>query len=216
MDGGALAALFSLVKMDGDGLSYRQNETYAAVEDIYVTEPGFQEGRTNLPPIAAEGDVDVAVTPDPDRLSNLTTLYAELVSSDPVRNILLRDGPVDGTVVAEQFTFNGGKGGLPILRVTTTGPTAASAMDLARRQTAAFREYIALQQEKAGIRERDRVVVNVLRGATTASLAEGRSFVVPGVAFIALLAVFVGLAFVLYNLRSRRLPDPSDGWRAPD
>ena len=212
-----IAAFFSIVKVSGDSQTYRQSETFSAVEDIYVTERGFVEGRTNLPEVPVPGGRGtVPSTADPDRLAGLTTVYVQLVDSDPVRDILLRDGPVEGVVVAEQFTFDGGRGGLPMIRLTAAGPTAASAIDLAHRQTAAFQEYIASEQERSRIKPEDRVQIEVLRRAASAEVVAGRSFVGAGIAFIAILAVFVAAALILNNIRSRGTPDAGDEWRVPD
>ena len=182
-----------------------------------MTERGFVEGRTNLPEVPVPGGRGtVPSTADPDRLAGLTTVYVQLVNSDPVRDILLRDGPVEGVVVAEQFTFDGGRGGLPMIRLTAAGPTAASAIDLAHRQTAAFQEYIASEQERSRIKPEDRVQIEVLRRAASAEVVAGRSFVGAGIAFIAILAVFVAAALILNNIRSRGTPDAGDEWRVPD
>lgn len=203
------AAFFSFVKIDGDGLSYRQSESYSAYQDVYVTERGFAEGRATIgDPEAATPDA--AVISDPDRLIGLTTLYAQLVDSDPVREIMLRDGPIEGAVFAEQFTANSGRAGLPILRITAFAPTAEAAIDTTLRQSAAFGQFIREEQERNEIRAADRVVLNVLRAPQGAVLEEGRSMTTSGVIFIAIMGATVALALLLDNLRRPRDPQGRD------
>ena len=160
----SLAAFLSFVSVGSDGATYRQAEKWSSFEDLYITERGFPEGRTIVgDPVegaAAEGGI---IFSDLDRLVGLTTVYAELVNSDAVKAIMLREGPIPGEVLAEQFTVSQGRTGLPVLRVTATAPSAPAAVGLAQRQTAAFQEYVSTEQEAAGIKARDRVVINVLQ-----------------------------------------------------
>lgn len=195
-----MAAFLSVVRVSSDGLSYRQSEFYSAEQDLYFTERGFNEGRTRL------GDAELAaaeagVPSDPGRIIDLTTVYVELIDSDPVRELVQRDGPVEGTVFVQQFTVNQGRTGLPAVRLTTTATDPATAVELARRQTAAFREFLVTEQDAAGIAPRDRVVVEVLRAARGAELVEGRSMTSAAVIFVAIMAVFIAAALILNNLR---------------
>ncbi|MGD9570373.1 MAG: hypothetical protein AB7V62_00630 [Thermoleophilia bacterium] len=207
------AAFFSFVKVDGEGLSYRQSETYSAYQDVFVTERGFAEGRATLGDPEAPA-ADEPVTSDPDRLIGLTTLYAQLVDSDPVREIMLQDGPIEGYVVAEQFTANSGRAGLPILRITAFAPTAEAAIDTTLRQSDAFAQFIREEQARNEIPAADRVVLNVLRAPDGALLEEGRSITTPAIVFLAILAATFALALLLNNLRPPRAGDDPQGvWR---
>ena len=110
------AGRVALVRQVGsDGASYRQAETYSAFEDLYVTERGFAEGRTVVGDPSRARPRGRVILSDPERLVGLTTLYAELVNSDAVKAIVLREGPIPGAarraVPREQ-----GRPGLPILR----------------------------------------------------------------------------------------------------
>jgi len=207
-----LAAFLAIVKIDGDGLTYRQSETYSAQEDIYVTERGFPEGRTTIPGVDDTSGESSGEFASPDRLGGLATVYVELVDSDAVHELMLEDGPLAGEVIVDQFTFDSGRGALPALRITAFADSAAGAFERARRQSAAFREYIADQQERVGIPEGQRVVLTVLRQADSAEVVEGRSLTNAVVVFVGILAVFVGLAFVLHNLRTGRRRRDGEPW----
>lgn len=212
-----LAAFVAFVKITPDGLSYRQSETYSAIQDLFVTERGFPEGRTSVgdPLEAQEGQL----ISDPGRLAALTTLYVELVTSDQVRAIMLEDGPINGYVIPLQFTDASGREGLPSLRLTAYSDSPAAAIDLAKRQTEAFQQFIQTEQERAGIAPRDRVILEVLRGAEGATLEQGRSLTQPAIVFIAIMAATIALSLLLNNLRTRgrsRRDAPTWDQLAPD
>src|SRR6185312_14284597 len=96
--GTSLAAL-SLVKVGTDGVSYRQDELYAATTRLLVTQTGVPEGRLygTSPSEAVDPNGPVV---DPGRFNNLAVLYSELATSDPVKILMLRDGPIRGKVIA--------------------------------------------------------------------------------------------------------------------
>lgn len=210
-----LIAFLSFYSVGLDGVSPRQAETHSASEDLYITAPGFVEGRSTIPlvgQVTADGR-PATVLADGSRLSDLTTLYSQLVDSDRVREIARRDGPLDGEVVGDQYVVNNGRTALPVLRITAFADTGPGAIALAARQAAAFQEYMREEQIAAKIKPANRVVLDILRGAEGSTVVEGRSIVVPMVLFIAIMAFTVALAFVLENLRrSKNRPAATAAW----
>jgi capsular polysaccharide biosynthesis protein len=94
------------------------------------------------------------------------------------------------------------------------GESAADAEEMANRAADAFVAYLTEQQVAAEIPEEKRVEVMITSRATPAEVFEGRSLARPIVVFIAVLAGFVGLAFLLDNLRPQREPMRSEN-KAP-
>lgn len=206
------AAFFSFYSIGGDGVTPRQSVTFNAQQDLYITARGFAEGRAAVPVEGQEGasGEEASVLADSDRLTGLTTLYGELIDSDRVREIMEREGPVEGEVVGEQYVLNSGRTALPLLRLTASAPSEQAAVERAQRQAAAFQEFLGEEQIAAGIPPADRVVVEVLRAADSATVVEGRSIVVPMVLFLAVLAFTVALAFVVQNVQGAPAPRRDD------
>ena len=214
-------ALLSLVRIDLSDpgrLEYRQEEQWVSYSTLFVTQQGFPWGRT----IVIEGaraSVDEEVNrlgiklADPGRFSTLAILYSRLADSDPVRAIMLKDGPIEGTIEAAPILASegGGDDALPLISIAAIAPTPAKALNLVKRETAALRQYLALQQRTTRIPEAERVVVSVLKRGTEPELFAGRSTTPAIVTFLAVMIAVLGLAFLLENLRPRRrLPAGED------
>ena len=89
-------AMLSVVRVSSDGLTYRQTELWTSTTRLGVTQKGFPWGRllAQDPPDRDAGAAALGIPlADPNRLNNLTILYAELATSDPVRRLMRRDGP---------------------------------------------------------------------------------------------------------------------------
>src|SRR5688572_23274106 len=103
-------SLLSTVRITNDGIKYRDKELWSSTMRLLVTQSGFPEGRlygqeptppgqdpATTPPVVSQPDFPLV---DPGRFNNLAILYAELATSDPVRQLMRRDGPVRGQIVA--------------------------------------------------------------------------------------------------------------------
>lgn len=206
-------ALLSIVKVDLSDpgqLEYRQEEQWVSYSTLFVTQQGFPWGRTIVTEganatVEAQAEGLRVKLADPGRFSALAILYSRLADSDQVRKIMLQDGPIDGTIEAAPVLTSTSSNGdaLPLISIAAIAPTPGGAVSLAERETAALREYLRRQQDATGIKQQDRVVVNVLKRATKAELYEGRSTTPAIVAFLTVLIATVGLAFLLENLRPR-------------
>src|SRR5262249_32550941 len=137
-------AFLSHVRVNPSGsphLAYRQDETWLTNATLFVTQPRFPWGRSIIArdaetaarkAKAAQNGVEFA---DPSRFSNLAVLYAHLATSDPVRAIMLKQGPLDGEIDAGAVlaSDNSFAAPLPLIRITAIAKTAHLATALVVR-----------------------------------------------------------------------------------
>jgi capsular polysaccharide biosynthesis protein len=189
-------------------------KTWKSDATLFVTQPGFPWGRTviqYLPGNTATGKPSVP-TADPQRLSSLTALYAQLATSDPVapwlKGVERRHEQLTVTAVpAPQYST---PTLLPLLQIEATAPSKARAMALANRASTSFRTWLAQQQATAEIPPAERVVVEPISRADTAQRVGGSGKTLPVIVFLAVLAATIGVIFVLENLRAGNAADAAD------
>ena len=102
--------------------------------------------------------------------------------------------------------WNSNSSPLPIVQVNSYATTPERAKELTKRQIDAFRRYLAREQEANAIPEEKRVLITEMQTAMPAELLTGRSKTLPVVVFMTVMLGFVGLAFLLENLRPRVRP----------
>lgn len=216
---GLILAAVSLVKLDSGGVSYRQAETYGSDVTLFVTTRGFPWGRTLVETESGElGTASGEPVPDTGRLPTLALIYANLANGDPVKTVIEKTGPLQGSYFAEVYREprTGGGGALPLVLISAVAESPAGARETAGRAAEGFREYLELEQDRTDIPEDERTVIQILNEPSEALLIEGRSFTRPVVLFLTIAIVFVGLAFVLDNLRPRPTAGPSRASRGDD
>lgn len=200
-------------------LAYRQSEQYLSEARVLVTQQGFPEGYANPPTAPTQPDVATEASrlgtkefADPTRFPTLAVLYAYLATSDPVRRIMLRSGPIDGKIVAQPVVVTQAGYGttLPLIAIDATSTSPQRAESLAIRTTDAFRRYLLAQQNDNLIPVQNRVVLEVYNQADAPQLVKGRSKTLPLVVFITVITAVVGLAFLLENMRPRIRPVVAD------
>jgi hypothetical protein len=216
-------AFLSLVKVSFEGgsvsMSYRQQETWASEATLLVTQPGFPEGRsiTELYRLRVDPATGREIAEprfaSPDRFAELASLYSQLAMSDNVRQIMLEDGPVEGSVVAEPLESPDGST-LPLIRISAAAGSPAVAQSLAQREVDAFLEFLAGHQQQSNIPSEARTDVNLVQAPQAASLIVPRKMTRPIVIFLTVMIAVLGLAFVLENLRPRVRP-PAVGVETP-
>jgi len=202
-------------------LKPRGVETWSAEAILAITERGFPQGRaipTYRPSDPKRGTPAVLVG-DQDRLASLAALYAQYASSDRVRRLALRNGPLNAEVSAEPVTYTTTQFAypqvLPLIRITSTAATPSLAIGGARRVGDAFTDYIRQQQTGASIPKSDRVLVDYARRPAKALLVKGRSKILPVLILFCLSSLVIGSALVRDNLRrsgdnrARGVPDPA-------
>jgi hypothetical protein len=203
------------VSLDPVGFSYRQPEQWTSEGTVLVSQRGFPWGRSITELFTFS--VDEATGREfseprfgsPDRFSDLAALYAELAVSDPVREIMLRDGPIEGSFAAEAVESSQGDG-LPLVSVFASASSPAAASRTAERGVQAFLDFLAREQTRNRIAPEDRVVVSVVERPQEAVLVAPRKLTRPIVIFLTVLIAVIGLAFVLENLRPRVRPVASE------
>jgi hypothetical protein len=208
-------AIFAAAKIELDGsvpkFTTRGTNVWESRSTLLVTQEGFPWGRSTLNELVPVSDDQKQQQPggfaprfaDPGRYSSLALLYARLAGSDDVRRRMLRDGPIDGEFAAEATRSSDGSAYLPLIEIIAQAETPDEAKQLAARATEAFRTYLDEQQVVNEIPPAERVQVPVLTAPAKPILVQGPSIVRPIFLFLAVLAVVVGIAFLLENLRPR-------------
>lgn len=182
----------------------RAPNTYRSSSTLIVTKAGFPWGRATE---GSGGAGDAAVPQgDQTRLTNLATLYAQLAGSDAVRGLISPDGKLDGKIAAAPVVprYSSGAPTLPLLSISATSSTPAKAVALAQDATSALRTYLVTQQQQASIPRQDRVVVDVVRSAQKATVAQSPKKTLPTLVFLAVMLAVFGLAMLLEHARLRR------------
>jgi hypothetical protein len=193
-------ATLSLARVDFRGgaptLAYRQAEQWQSYTTLIISPRGFPWGRSVF-----------SLDFDPARYATLATIYANLAQSDAVKRIMARDWNVrQGAILAQPVLANQNNSSappLPLMTIAATTSSAPRSVAVAERATAAFLDFLRLEQSSNGIPKNKRVVVAEIKHATTPVLLKGRSKTTPIAVFLAVMIVFVGLAFMLENLRPR-------------
>ena len=196
-----------------------------SVGTLLVTEPDFPIGRSvfeeEVPPVGTDRPQTYTPKFAPStRFIELANIYAELVTGDEVRELMLRDGPIRGIVEATPLVAtNGSDAPLPMLSIRGLASTPEGAMLVARRANKAFQQFLDIQQDRGGVPASQRAVLTQVRQPSPATtvMLEGRSKTVPIVVFLTVMLAVIGLAFILENLRPRVRPvaDVSDPQAAP-
>jgi hypothetical protein len=221
-----LLAAFSYMKLPS--LEPRQDEQWESLSTLFVTSKGFPWGSigTGSPDEGevSPGEEENTATPnelDPVHLTGLAALYVRLATTDPVLDLMRKQGPIDGELAA--FPVNSddtGRGAvLPMVTLSAMSSTPEKAQGLASRHAKAFVQYLNAEQKQSGIPADEQVQVQVIRKPAGAELPTPRKKTRPMVVFVAVMIAVIGLAFALENLRPRvrvmPAPDLQDAAFAP-
>jgi hypothetical protein len=189
----ALAVAFlALMRVDfaTGKVSYRASEQWVSYSRIFVTQRGFPYGA-----VRTSGQ-------DPASLAANAILYSQLANTDPVLHLAFGPTKPPGTIqAAPVLASQSGSDALPIISIAATAATSTKAKSLARRETSGLIRYVQSLQNGAQIASDNRVQLRVIQQPVLATLLKGRSKTLPIVVFLTTLLAFVGLAFVLENLR---------------
>jgi hypothetical protein len=202
-----LLAFFSVAKVGSSGISSRKGETWKTDAFLLVTQPGFPWGRTVTSYTAGDPATGQPSVPqgDPQRLSTLTALYAQIATSTvvQVKAGLVPDKPEQGaaTVTAVPGPAYSNPAILPILDIQATAPTPERAAAVAERVSIAFRQWLENEQASNGIATSDRVQVQPITRATKPTLVSHTGRTLPIIVFLTVIGATIGLALVLENMR---------------
>lgn len=203
-------AILSVVRVTSHGFVYRQAELWSSTTRLGVTQNGFPWGRL----FAQEPGADGTTTPvegnkpgnipiaDPNRFKDLAIFYAEIATSDPVRRLMLKSGPIRGKIVATPVIVQSNYT-LPLIDVLAISTSPRGAIELAERGSNALTTYIEMEQRANDVPATDRVVLQKVLSPRRAKVFAPRSKTMPIVIFLAVMFGTIGLAFLLENLRPR-------------
>ena len=190
-------AVFSTARVSTKGITYRQGELWSSTTRLLITQNGFPEGRLQTDQPTSGGQIA-----DPNRLNSLAVLYAELATGDPVRALMLRDGPIGGKIVATPVTVGDNHFMLPLVDLMAIAASPRRAMALAARGATALGTYVRDEQTANAVPTADRVIVQEIAQPKKAKIFRKRSTTMPAVVFLAVMLLTIGLAFLLENLQT--------------
>jgi capsular polysaccharide biosynthesis protein len=198
-------ALLSYVRVSGDGLSYRNPETWSNEATLLLSDSSQPQWRSKLPP-----------TVDPNRFTSLVDQYAALATSDAVIRSLQRQGLLSsraegGKLAAVAATAvpsptNGAT--TPLLKITGSATSPAEATLLTLRATDTFIAVARARQVNAKIPEDQRVVLRIVNRSGVPKLTAPRSKTTFIIILLAGLTATIAAAFVRDNMqRAQRTED---------
>ena len=208
---GVVLGVLAVFQVDSSGLSWRAEQTWQSESKLYVTQPGFPDGRvvlgdTTQPANSPEAQASAGQFADPGRFTNLAIIYSSFVQSDRVR-AMVRPTPAPNQLTMTPLPAAANSPlTLPIATLTTTTNNAADAVNMNKSAIVALQEFLEDEQERNDISKDNRVRVEVLNPPRGATILIDRSKTPAIVAFILCLSGAVALAYCLDNLRP---PPPS-------
>ena len=187
-------AVLSFVRISPTGIGYRSSERWVNEATLVVTQAGFNEGRSG-----GGAAVDTTL----QRFSTLVNVYAALVESDQVVDLLVRRGLVDREdvsdgeipVVATPVVSDNGAS-TPLMTLTGSASSAAKATALTVGATRAFIDTLERRQRAAGIPASQRTLVQPVRRSGEPTLVEPRSKSLPIIVFLAGLSATFAAAII--------------------
>lgn len=214
-----LAAVVMVYKVDFSHLPPKLQErklpTYATTARLLLTsaeEPYLRISVTEpvdtaLPKSGnAQATDGVEGRPDIGILVRAANLYPLLIESDQVAELRTRMfGPLPGLISAQGiFSFLNVNRyeptTLPVVEIFAASSTASGTIALAQGTVKAFSRYIGDQQDRAGLKLRERILLKPIQEPRTAVATGGTSLGLPLLVLFVLLAAFATLALLLDRL----------------
>ncbi len=193
-------AMLSHVQVSSSGLRYRGSEVWSNEATLSFSPRGSFELRSVIPESASGS---------PERIAALVELYSIYATSDPVIKALQRKGLLKppGAAVTSSASLKAevvpsifGQP-TPLMKITGTGDSPAAATLLTIGATDAFIANLKSRQDKAGIRENQRVQVQVVDRYRAPMLVKPRSRAgLIAILFAGLMAT-VAAAFIRDNVQ---------------
>jgi hypothetical protein len=202
--------------------SPRGSETWTSESSLLITQAGAPEFRTlagapatGVAPTDAEG-LEFA---DPNRLSALASLYAQLAMGDRVRS-QLPERPKPAQIQAIAVEGNASTQ-LPVIKLSTTAGSGPAARELNRHTVEALQNVLTSEQSKNDIPAGQRIRIDKINAPAEPVKTAGRSHTASILALLLCLLGSVALAHLLAALRDGQEDlEPLDGvvvpWAAAD
>lgn len=207
----AAAALLSGYRLSGGAIESRATTSYTASTTVLLTSNDSSVFSAESPVQALPAG---QLAPQRHDLAATAVIYAYLVSGDKIRSETA--GRIGGFASGEALTAlqrttqppaseaSAGRMSLPIVSVVGTAATAGRAEQISRTATAMLETYVAGQQDTAKVPAAQRVVLATLNTGSAVAAAGSNPLLGVVVVGAGVLAAFVALIFVLYNIRMRR------------
>jgi zinc ribbon protein len=234
-----IAAVAAVYRIDlgsvPPSLEKREQVTYTASARLLVTSAEAPYYRTTVervsegPPTGEEEEpssTTFLTAPDLGTLISTANLYPILVESDEVQSIRQEAaGPLPGTVTSRAiYEVNSPSrfelSQVPVLEIYGSSDTYGGAVKLTEATVAAFQTYLDRTQDKANLRQNERILLEQIQRPTGAVASGGASLSLPLMLFVVISAAFVGLTILLDRLfpfgllparRWRVAPEPAGG-----
>jgi hypothetical protein len=190
-------------------MAMRAKPVWQAQTTIWVTQDGFPWGRAipnmtgPVTPASPNPNAFGPPTADPNRFITLAILYSHLANGDPVRRILLKQGPIDGKYEAAPVPSDDGNGYIPFIDFTALAGSKKGAVDLVLRATNGFRTYLEHQQELNAISDQNRVQLPVVKYPDKPVIVAGKSLTRPIFVFLLAVIATIGMTLAVERFRPR-------------
>ena len=172
---GIALGILALFQVNSNGLSWRATQTWSSQSTLYITQPGFPDGRVVL----GGGDPNVPLEQqpnrgeqfaDPSRFANLAVVYSTFIQSDRVR-AMMKPTPAPGqiTMTPVPAAMNSTQT-LPIANLMTQAMDPATAKELNASAIKALGEFLEDEQIRNKIPEDNRVRIEVLNPPSEAGI----------------------------------------------
>ena len=222
---GLLLAILASYKVPS--FERRGSSTYTSDSQILVTQRGFPEGRVVLPqappasgsatgvqstsPASTKGDNPVEFA-DPGRFINLTDLYTQLITSDEVL-AKIPGHPTPAQITATPLPANSNSI-LPIISLSTIGPTAEAAHQLNVETIKALRGLLADEATKNKISPSELVELSMLKAPSRGALLSGPGHTASILALLLSIIGTIAVVHLLESLRNRKVEplDDAEPW----
>jgi capsular polysaccharide biosynthesis protein len=222
---GAALALTSAYKVDVGSfppqLTARERPTYTAGTQLEVTSPTapYYRSAVDVPvvtPARSTGEDEEPTNlveqaePSVQTLIAAANYYPYVIEGDQVKALRERlygkiDGTVTATAIGATTTPNRQEPGrLPFIQLVASADSPANAKALAQSTADAFVRFVREEQQRRNIRPAQRLVIEQLRKPERTFEVGGTSMNLPILIFVALVAVAVGIAYLLDRLFPRR------------
>lgn len=201
--------VLSVARVSSSGISYRTPQIWSNQSTLVLTQEGAPELRSVLPAPAGGGSSPLA---DTSRFAGLIDVYTTLATSDSVMRVLERRG-----LIKEQDVQSGAKpitsaavvstvggGTTPMMTITGTGLSGATATALTRAATSAFLGVVRSRQLAARIPVKDRIQPRVVKSADEPTLVKPRSKAMPILVLLGGLIATAAVAFTRDNVARRQ------------
>jgi hypothetical protein len=184
-------------------LKPRTQPVYSSAATLFVTQSGFPWGSA-IQQYAPSGSGNSTPNGDLGRLTTLANLYVQIVNSDVIKTRVLRREPTALGVSATQNYYTSPtlySTPLPLLSISGMSTSKGGSVTTAQAGVAALDRYLKRQQIANRIPNTRRVVLQEIQPPSKVIVVNPTKKTLPVVVFLTLMFVFVGLAFVLENMR---------------